>query len=392
MKSWFLLSLLLLSGCQRAPKIGGPSQLVFHECQLPQKAGLCLGLAYSPIAQRLTAVNLETKWNGWVSSSSDGGKTFESAKSFAQLYSGTLGSYPMDDFRVLDQNERTLICHNDYEQGFALKAWSGSSWEDMPHPKWEKGFRQFGAGAQRLLLVGHSEAGKTSLFQSDDSGSSWSESQWTPPTPQHLTGSSVDPLDAGTSPVTYIDSRDRIHLLVEDTHLRTSKQTQDGCLYVRSEDGKSYESQFFEGKFSFRSALGGHLQEADTVYLATAEEQPIEGQKERILTPYRLSLRVSSDGGKRWQAPLHLDHHRGIKQRLSVGGSNSEIFLSWIDQRSDDPGIYLCNSRDKGRSWSAPQKVCDPCETYQMVVTPQSVLIVSIKPAVIWRADFSPQG
>ena len=396
MKKVAALAVALISlGCQGKPKVGGAANLIWHECSLPSSATVrFLRGAYLPQSQSTVLFAFDEKLQGWGTTSSDGGKNWSTPTNLAAPSQVHLSW--ADQVHLLGGPDQALLLYpgSDGEQELLQAvSWSGQQkeWQLQSRQPWRDGIREVASSGQSLWVAGRFQGpnGQARCLTSGDEGKSWKVLDWTPPVPGQKSGTTVSGTSEGHSPTVCLDGRQRAHFLIEECVLRDSKSSQQGLLYSRSQDGEKFDSQFFPGDYSFRSRLGSHLTQPDTLYLATADQQPVKsnpsGDYKNI--PFHLSLWTSTDGGKSWAPPLLLDDHKGAKDRFRVGGSGKNVIVAWKDARADKPGLYFCNSRDQGQSWSAPQLVAERVSEFQLVMAPGHALLVA-EPLQAWRCEF----
>jgi hypothetical protein len=396
MKNLLTLGVALsLLGCQgKPPQVGGAANLVWHECTLPSSPSVSfIRGAYLSESRNTVLFGFNDRLQGWGASSSDGGKNWSPPTPLAAPTTTYLGTYA-DEVHLVGAPSQALLLYRDSQgdQGF-LEAfsWSGqeTEWQNQGRQPWSDGIREVGHWGPSLWVAGRFQGpnGQTRCLTSADEGKSWKVLDWTPPVPGEKAGTTLANTSEAHGPTVCLDQQQKAHFLIEECVLRDSKSSVGGLLTSSSREGEKFESQFFPGKYSFRSRLGINLTEPDTLYLATAEQQSAPGVSNYTDIPFHLSLWTSRDGGKTWGPPLLLDDHKGTKERFRVGGSGKNIVVAWKDGRSDKRGLYFCSSRDGGRSWSAPQLVAEQVLDFQMVLAPDHALLVGW-PVQVWRCEF----
>lgn len=268
------------------------------------------------------------------------------------------------------------------DQGMTWKS-GGSTPVEGPARISYLGAGSLGAGQQLLAVVGPSETLKYPLHISVDQGDTWKSLPFTTPSPPDQKNVTVIPPHWSDGPRLLVDSKDRIHFLYPDFRWTSSDgNKQQGSLYCRSLEGQNPDIVHFQPSDYHRqeAALGRNHSLPDALYRVTLC-QDVSKETSNLTIPNRVQVSVSPDAGKSWSKPLVLDNHAGVKQFPRVEGDGKLVVISWRDDRSSNPGLYLCSSLDGGIGWSAAERVGDSPGNrhYQLTVRQKAVLLVGTR-------------
>ncbi|MBN1349345.1 exo-alpha-sialidase [candidate division KSB1 bacterium] len=217
-----------------------------------------------------------------------------------------------------------------------------------------------GGGELAIVLRGGAPhigiGGRLDLVRSGDGGITWSE-------PQVIVDSEKDDRNPAFGVAANGDLVLGYHWQAgydDDGTWNPGPYKQDTKLARSNDRGKTWEKPVFLGPEIHRgnSPFGKVFKDsAGTLYMPVyGAKNPEPGIRISSDTTYTFLL-VSTDHGKSWGRSIEVAH--GLNEADYLILPDGDWLCAARSQKRDEQAIYTCRSKDKGESWSQPQRVTE---------------------------------